>query len=202
MPVPRPKPIQTLPSFVPTMACARPLRRVLDLVDERAVAERLLGHVLGRRVVRDVPATAHAGVAALDRLPDAGRPVDEVTAPTRRACRSTVVASRHSAVEEVEGLSERPRVAAPAAGDALVAGPAGEAVRDAARHAAAVVADEVARARARSDRVDAGVEPIAADRHLPLRGAGRVAAEAHDARRVVLGAAGRRRVRRRSRSSR
>src|SRR4029077_11428781 len=122
--------------------------------------------------VRDVPATTHAGVAAPDRLPDACRPVDEETAPTRRACRSTVVASRNPAVEEVEGLRERPGVVAPAAGDSLIAGSAGEAVRNAARHVAVVVADEVARAKARSDRVDAGVDPISADRHLPLRGAG------------------------------
>ena len=74
--------------------------------------------------------------------------------------------------------------------------------RGAARQAAAVVPDEVARAEARADRVDAGVEAVAAGHELPLRRlegrvGERVRREADDARRIVLRAARRRRARRR-----
>ena len=65
----------------------------------------------------------------------------------------------------------------PVPADIVVAGAAGEAVVYAARHAAAVVPDEVAGARPGANRIDAGVEAVSADRHLPLDRAGRIARE-------------------------
>src|SRR4029450_12570030 len=141
-------------------------------------------------------------LAGTDGLVDPRRAGHEVAAATRDPGCRTVVSARNSAVEDVDRQDEGLRVAGPVAADARVAGPAGETGgargRDASRHAAAVVADEVTAALTGPgpDWVDAGVEAVAADRHLPLRRAGRVAGEAHDARGVVLRAAGGRWVRR------
>src|SRR5581483_1488748 len=84
--------------------------------------------------------------------------------------------------------------AAPATGDGVVVETVRQAGARAPIEAAAVVSDEVAEARARSHRVDACVEAVAAGHGLPLRRAGRGAGEADHARRIVLSASGRRRI--------
>src|SRR5206468_2948549 len=88
-------------------------------------------------------------------------------------------------------------VAAPAA---LLAGPrrtARRAIADAAREAAAVVALPEAKTRAGADRIDARIETVAAEAHLPLHRSGGTSAERGGARAVVLRAAAGLRTRRR-----
>src|SRR4029079_19534814 len=101
---------------------------------------------------------------------DTCRAVDEVTAAAGSSCQRTVVAAGDPAVEEVEGMRERSRVTAPRPCHGRVARAAVQAgrARDAAVHAAAVVTHEIPRAERAANRVDACVEAIAADRHLPL----------------------------------
>jgi len=92
-------------------------RRVFDLIDERAIAERLLGHVLGRRIVGDVP-TRRAGRIARGRFPNSGRADNQVTASaaTRTGGR-TIVAARNAAVENIVRQNKTLCVAEPSAGD-------------------------------------------------------------------------------------
>src|SRR4029077_17393679 len=92
----------------------RILRRVLDLVNIRTVPQGLLGHVLGSRGVRYVPAARiHCGVAAGDGLkyPRAG--CNEVTATARNTGRRAIVAARDAAVKKIIWHHERPRIARP-----------------------------------------------------------------------------------------
>src|SRR5207302_10952614 len=57
------------------------LRGVLDLISERPVAQCLLGHVLGYRIVRDVPVCrAKRSVTAINRLPNPGRASNKMSA--------------------------------------------------------------------------------------------------------------------------
>ena len=92
------------------------LRRVLDLVDERTISQSLLGHVLGRWIVRDVPVRTRKGAtSAQDRLPYPCGACDEMTAAARNAGCRAVIAAWDTAVEKIVRQNEGSCVAAPAA---------------------------------------------------------------------------------------
>ena len=161
--------------------------RILDLIDERPVPERLFRHVLGRRLIGDVPiGRAHGGVAARERFPNPRRSSDEMSATAGNSGRGTIIASRNSAVEKIVGQDEGFRIAVPATAHVRPGRVRRRAIRNTPAHPAAVRALEEAQARTGPDRIDPSVESVPAVTHLPLHRAGRSAAERDRHRAVVL----------------
>ena len=122
MPVPRPKPIQTLPSFVPTIASLDHLGEYLTwLMNERLPSVCLVMFCVAGLFVTYQLAVFMVGVAARDRLPHSVVPATRWPQPPGVPAGRAVVAAGDAAVEDVERQDERLRVAAPAAGHARVA---------------------------------------------------------------------------------
>ena len=117
-----------------------------------------------------------------------------MAAPAVDAGGRTVVAARNAAVEEVEGQNERLRVAGPAARLLVhVAPPTVQLLMQRLRPPL-LLPWQKRRLVPVADGIDAGVESVAAEAHLPLHRAGRAPAKRHRAGAVVLRAAARLRL--------
>src|SRR5205814_285507 len=143
---------------------ARVLRRILHLVDERTVTQRLLGHVLRRRSVCYVPiSSTHGSIASVDCLPHPRSAGNQMAAPTRNAGCRTIVASRDASVKQVVRKNERLGVAGPAATHAAPTGAGIGAVTNATVKSAAVIALEKAQTRPCANRINPRIEAVSAN---------------------------------------
>src|SRR6185369_12829416 len=110
-------------------------RRVLDLIDERAVAERSFSQILRRGVISDVPKDRVVRIrVACDRLENACGGSEQMTAAVR-----AVVAAGDTTVEHVNRQHEGLYIAGPTPLHARPLCARGRAVVNATTEAAAVI---------------------------------------------------------------
>jgi hypothetical protein len=83
------------------------LRRVLDLINERTIAQGLLGHILGGGIVRYIPVRSREGaVSAQDCFPHSRSACNEMAAPAWNTCRGTIIATCNTAMKKIVRQNE------------------------------------------------------------------------------------------------